>query len=356
MSRRVVIAIFIAGGLLAVAVAATSLIIIQGAGSAAIQVDGGRAQSVNAIVELPFNDLTLDGSSNTGLVTGSVNFALPAYQPLVEYTMADNTGLLTIRQPELVNQNDAEGIAASELHFSQDMPLALNLRREQDTTQLDLTSLSLSQLESILGDGADTVVLNEGHPTLTEITLDTNTGADALTINCDCPSLLNAMIRSSADNDSIQFSGRYNLLSTLAIDGGTGNDTLTVSGDFPAIVSNIIQLGEGDDVLTLDGNYRAGTNLVVNIGTGNDRVVLGENWMNDTNITLISEGDSTSLELPSSIGVIIEIASRSNAVSAEGFSEQNGVYMNAAYGISPVTLHVNINTTPNEMITLTLAG
>lgn len=355
MSRRVVIAIFIAGGLLAVAVAATSLIIIRGAGSATISVNGGNAQSVNTTVDLPFNDLILNGGG-TELVTGSVNFALPAYQPLVDYVLADNTGLLTIRQPELVNQNDAQGIAPSELHFSDSMPLALTLRRQQDATQFDLSSLSLSQVEAALGDGEDNIILNDIHPTLTDLTLDTNAGDDRLAANCDCPSLLNADISTASGKDSITFSGTYPLLGMLAIDGGTGDDALMISGDFPAIVSSIIQLGEGDDALVLDGNYRAGTNLVINIGTGNDRVTLGPNWANDATITLISEGDSTSLELPSSIGVIVEIASRSNTVSAEGFSERDGAYVNEAYGVSPVTLHVNVNTTPNEMITLSLAG
>lgn len=355
MSQKTLLTIIAAVAIIVVVLVVGSYYVtLQGSGTTPISVQAGGAQSAQVLVDVPIGNLTLAGGA-TILVDGSISYELPAFQPVVNYSISDEEGNLTIMQP-IVPEAQELGAEAYpvDLRFSDDIPLDLTVRNELGEAHINLTTLSTGTVDVSTGSDADVVELDESHPTLTSFSAATHEGEDTVSVDCDCPSLLDLAVDTGSSADTIEFDGSYPTLSTLSLEAGGGDDQLTFAGTYPSLVSGVIYLGSGSDHLTLTGSYNASSNLIVNIGTGDDLVVLGSGWHQSLNLTVISEGDTTSMQFPNDVGVYIEIASRSNTVSAEGFRRDGDAYVNEAYGESDVTLNVNINTTPNEVITLTL--
>lgn len=350
MNRRLLIILGVIVIVVIVAIVLfTQFITVQDAGAVDIDVAAGSAQSADITIDIPVANLDIGGGA-TQLADGSIVFPLPGIQPQSVYAVQGDQGTLNIRQDAF----DVNLLTdTSTLNFNNDTPINLILRRTAGTTNLDLSPLSVGTVSGNTGSGDDTVLLEGSHPTLTDVAMQLNEGADVWTMNCDCPSLLSVTLDNGAGSDTVSVSGAYNALGQFTLQGGADSDTVTIGGSYPLLVSSLIALGGGDDRLTLNGDFAPNTNLIINIGTGNDLVTLGDEWGQSSNITLISEGDTAALEVPSAIGVRIEIASRGNTVNAEGFTQQDAAYVNEAFGTSEVTLNININTTPNETITIT---
>lgn len=355
MSRRTVIVVAIAAAIIAIVVILVGSIVLEEAATSTVNVALENAESVTATIDLPFNDLSIAGGA-MALVEGTVNFALPNHAPRVTYTVEDETGHLVISQPVLSSAQDATGVQPSILRFNDTVPTALDVRRRDGSTTLDLSPLSLMVVSANLGSGSDLLTLAGLHPITTDLTVNSGGGSDTLTIACECSSLLHTAIITGSNTDQIDLSGEYPVLADLRVDSGSDDDLVTIDGQFPTLQTASIQLGAGNDSLMLNGTFNSALNMVVNIGTGDDIVTLGPDWTQDNQITLISEGDTTSLIVPDEIGVRVEIASRSNTVDAQGLTEADGAWENSAYASSAVRLQVNINTTPNEVITLRTAS
>jgi hypothetical protein len=354
MTRKIIVIVAAVGTIIAVVVLATHFVILQGSGTTPISVDVGSAQAVEVLLNIPTGNLSLTGGA-TALIDGSASYDLPAFRPAVDYAVRGDEGSLTIVQPVSPESQGLSGDAYPfDLRLNDDVPMDLTVRQELGEAHLNLTALSVGMVDVITGASSDVIELTQPHPTLTRLSVTTNENADTMTVNCECPSLLDLELVGGGGTDTIELSGSYATLSALSVEAGTEDDRLTITGDYPALVSGVISLGAGNDNLTLMGSYNSTSNLIVNIGTGDDLVVLGEGWQQSLNLTVISEGDTTSVQLPRDVGVYIEIASRSNTVNAEGFTQDGNTFVNDAYGESDVTLNVNINTTPNEVITLTL--
>jgi hypothetical protein len=86
------------------------------------------------------------------------------------------------------------------------------------------------------------------------------------------------------------------------------------------------------------------TRLEVILGAGESTIDLSGDWVRDLHVTIDAGATGTSVRLPKDIGVRVQVESGPTVIEAPGLTKVENVYTNAAYGVSPVTLHVDIET------------
>ena len=101
-----------------------------------------------------------------------------------------------------------------------------------------------------------------------------------------------------------------------------------------------VNLGAGAGNLELAGLSLTG--LDISLGAGEYRIDLSGNWAHDLDISMDTGAANTSLQLPRDVGVRVQIESGPNVVNATGLKQAGNIYTNAAYGVSDVTMHINL--------------
>ena len=101
-----------------------------------------------------------------------------------------------------------------------------------------------------------------------------------------------------------------------------------------------VELGAGSGNLKLAGLSL--TNLDVRLGAGEYMIDLSGNWANDLNVTINTGAANTTLKLPSSVGVRVEVDPGPNVINTTGLTQDGKVYTNVAYGKSAVTMQVHM--------------
>jgi hypothetical protein len=82
--------------------------------------------------------------------------------------------------------------------------------------------------------------------------------------------------------------------------------------------------------------------LAVKMGAGNVALDLSGRWQQDLNAEIQGGIGSTSLRLPSDVGVRVEAHKGLGKINAAGFNKNDDIYTNQAYGQSEVTLDIKI--------------
>jgi hypothetical protein len=100
--------------------------------------------------------------------------------------------------------------------------------------------------------------------------------------------------------------------------------------DVGAGISNL-QLGD----LSLTG-------LGVNLGASKSTVDLSGDWVRDLKATIDAGATDITVVLPKEVGVRVTVASGPHTVEATGLTQDGDVYTNAAYGVSEVTLDIQM--------------
>jgi uncharacterized protein DUF2154 len=101
-----------------------------------------------------------------------------------------------------------------------------------------------------------------------------------------------------------------------------------------------VDLGAGTGNLKLAGLSLTG--LEVSLGAGDYMIDLSGDWARDLDVTLNTGAANTTLKLPNSVGVLVEVEPGPNAIEASGLTHDGEVYTNAAYGVSDVSMHVKM--------------
>jgi uncharacterized protein DUF2154 len=101
-----------------------------------------------------------------------------------------------------------------------------------------------------------------------------------------------------------------------------------------------VNMGAGTGDLELNGLSLTG--LDVTAGAGEYTIDLTGNWTRDMDVTIDSGAAYINLRLPRDIGARVEVAEGPHTIDATGLTNDGGVYTNAAYGVSDVTLHVHM--------------
>jgi hypothetical protein len=101
-----------------------------------------------------------------------------------------------------------------------------------------------------------------------------------------------------------------------------------------------VEMGAGSSKLQLSGLPLTGLN--VTLGAGTSTLDLSGDWMRDLDVAIDSGAANVSVRLPKDVGVRVEVDAGPTLVDAPGLTQDGNVYTNAAYGVSAVTLQVNM--------------
>lgn len=103
-----------------------------------------------------------------------------------------------------------------------------------------------------------------------------------------------------------------------------------------------VEVGAGNSELQLAGLSL--TRLDVSLGAGQSTLDLSGDWARDLDITLDTGAADSTVILPGNVGVRVEVDRGPTAIGASGLTQDGDVYTNAAYGVSEVTLNIDLKT------------
>lgn len=105
-------------------------------------------------------------------------------------------------------------------------------------------------------------------------------------------------------------------------------------------ISMTVDMGAGNSELQLAGLSL--TELEVKLGAGTSALDLSGDWTRDLDAAFDTGAAAVTLRLPRDVGVRVEVDRGPTAIFASGLTQDGGVYTNAAYGASDVTLNIKI--------------
>ena len=101
-----------------------------------------------------------------------------------------------------------------------------------------------------------------------------------------------------------------------------------------------VVMGAGESYFDLSGLTLTGLDLKV--GAGPSTVDLAGDWDRDVNASIQGGAGAATVQLPSRMGVRVDVVGALGEVQAEGLSRDGDAYVNDAYGESEATLNVDI--------------
>jgi hypothetical protein len=101
-----------------------------------------------------------------------------------------------------------------------------------------------------------------------------------------------------------------------------------------------VNVGAGTSDLQLAGLSLTGLNII--LGAGLYTVDLSGDWARDLDVTIDAGAADISVRLPKDVGARVEVEDGPHTIFATGLTKNGGVYTNAAYGVSEVTLQVDM--------------
>ncbi len=84
------------------------------------------------------------------------------------------------------------------------------------------------------------------------------------------------------------------------------------------------------------------TSLDVTLGAGTYTLDLSGDWARDLDITIDAGAANVILRLPRDVGARVKVESGPHTLETTGLTNDGGVYTNAAYGVSEVTMRVDM--------------
>jgi len=159
---------------------------------------------------------------------------------------------------------------------------------------------------------------------------------------------LNLRLEVSDADASLNFSNLN--LTNISIQQNGRELDVDLSGSHPELTALEFGANSGKGTFKFTGNYIDFESIQATINASVQHFDLRGQWERDCNI--IIEGgtnNSVTLDLPSDIGVQVEVLSDKVDVSADGFSQDSGIYTNSIYGETAVTIYLTIGFTSGDL-------
>jgi len=125
------------------------------------------------------------------------------------------------------------------------------------------------------------------------------------------------------------------------------------SGDIDLSKLNVTRfdgkISAGDFIINLSGNQSL-EYLELDVGAGDVTVDLNGDWEQDVEVYIQGGIGKTILRLPKDIGVRVIVNKAIGTVDTQGLTRDGKVYTNDAYGVSPVTVEINIQSGIGETL------
>jgi hypothetical protein len=316
-----------------------------------ITVEREGADFVEVELLLSTGNMTLT-SGAASLFVGEFTRLFNDYEPIIEYEVDEGRGHLVVEQPSNAADTEDGTHYITDLELGSGIPLDLTLEKNEGSSEIRLTDLTMNNLSATLGINNTLLEVAGEYPTLTTAAIAAEQGEDEITFDGRFPSLLDLSITTADIGDTVSITGSFETLTTLMTQMGNDDDLLTVTGTYPTVDEFRLMTGGGDDLITVFGGFNTASELIIDVGIGNDVVDLGGAWTQNANITIISEDDSTTLRLPDDVGVRVEVASRSAEIDVDGNPVEGTVYTNDLYDSAEVNLNIQLNTASGEVINL----
>jgi hypothetical protein len=147
---------------------------------------------------------------------------------------------------------------------------------------------------------------------------------------------------------------------SLQVDSSSGDVDADLSGTKTALDRLKLTASSGDINVNLRGIYEMCVQLDMQDSSGRMSLDLRGQWQNGLSGRLTSSSGDVSLQLPGDVGVRVRVNTDSGAVNNQGMklesqNPSSSVYVNDAYGNSPVTLEVGVQTSSGD-VNLALGG
>ncbi len=137
-------------------------------------------------------------------------------------------------------------------------------------------------------------------------------------------------------DSNLDFSGLT--LAGLEINSGAGE--VTVNAGEQTLERIEFRAGLGDVNFTLPGG--AVENLDFEAGAGDVEIDLGGAWETDLDAMIEAGLGELTVRVPADVGVRVDVEQGVGSVDAEGFTMEDGAYVNEAYGQSEFMLDISI--------------
>jgi len=208
------------------------------------------------------------------------------------------------------------------LRFCNDVPLALAVKLGNGDAKLDLDGLAVTGLEANVANGQLTAQAEEDIPLLQSVSLHTANGQSTLSLQGHYAALQNIVLAAASGKLDIELAGAYPTLKELSAKTMSGSIHLNLGAACDSLEK--LEIGSVSGIVNMD--------------------LTGSSWQHNLKAILHCVSGTISVILPEDIGVAVEVKKLSGAVKAPGFRRDRGLYVNAAYGQTPVTLHLDIAT------------
>src|SRR5512141_663088 len=130
----------------------------------------------------------------------------------------------------------------------------------------------------------------------------------------------------------------HGLQDLRGISGYRNEWDLRLHDDVPMDLS--VELGGGVSNLQLAGLSLTG--LRISLGAGKHTIDLSGEWARDLDVTIDAGAAELNLKLPRDVGARVDVQAGPHTIEAIGLKQDGDVYTNAAYGLSKVTLQIEM--------------
>jgi hypothetical protein len=134
-------------------------------------------------------------------------------------------------------------------------------------------------------------------------------------------------------------------VSVFDLDDIKNDWNLNLSDEIPTSLD--VELGAGES--TLNVGSLALTDLDVDTGAGDTTIDLTGDWDNDLDAAVEAGAGQVTIRVPADVGVRIETDTGIVDVDHSGLTKDGDVYTNDAYGVSDVTLTINVDAGIGEL-------
>ncbi|OFW70358.1 MAG: hypothetical protein A2V52_05650 [Actinobacteria bacterium RBG_19FT_COMBO_54_7] len=152
--------------------------------------------------------------------------------------------------------------------------------------------------------------------------------------------------------------GRFELsslvLDNLVINASSGDVGVDISGHKPFLERVKIDASSGDVNLNMRGIYEQYVQLDIATSSGEISADLRGQWQTSLSAGMDNSSGGIRLHLPRDVGVRVRIQSSSGDISADGMKLESedrdgSLYVNDAFGSSPVTLQIDIESSSGDV-------
>ena len=124
----------------------------------------------------------------------------------------------------------------------------------------------------------------------------------------------------------------------LGITDFRNNWTINLEDSVPMDLS--VDVGGGSGDLLLAGLSL--TSLDITLGAGIYTIDLTGDWTKNLDVTIDAGAADVTLRLPKDVGARVNVEEGPHTIEATGLTKDGAIYTNAAYGVSDVTIKVDL--------------